>query len=111
MRTHSECSSRPSPGEDSYRVDRLGVRWYGQTDRSGDRTTTTVRNMAENDLVGIHEIAKMGGVSSQAVSNWRKRYLNFPPPIVELRMGPIFKRPRIKAWLYEHDRRSGKTKS
>lgn len=54
-----------------------------------------------HDLVGMAEIAEMveGGISTQAILNWRNRYPSFPKPIVVLRMGPIFYRPDIQKWL------------
>lgn len=55
--------------------------------------------LAEDDLVGINEIADMAGVSRQAVANWRKRFPNFPTPLTELKAGPIFRSRQIKAWL------------
>jgi chromosome partitioning protein len=52
-----------------------------------------------SDLVGINEIAEMAGVSRQAVANWRARFASFPPPIAELRSGPVFSRSQVRAWL------------
>ena len=46
--------------------------------------------MHDEDLIGISEIAKIAGVSRQAVANWRKRSSNFPSPIAELASGPHF---------------------
>ena len=54
--------------------------------------------MAE-DLVGIFEIAEMAGVSRQAVANWRARFSNFPPAVVDLRSGPVFRRDQVRQWL------------
>ena len=53
----------------------------------------------EQDLVGINEIAEIAGVSKQAVANWRARFPGFPPPIAELKSGPVFRRSQIRAWL------------
>lgn len=55
--------------------------------------------MFDEELVGIHEIAEMAGVSSQAVVNWRTRHPNFPEPEAELRAGPVFRRGQVRAWL------------
>ena len=56
--------------------------------------------MTENDdLVGVFEIAKMAGVSSAAVANWRSRFDDFPGPVVVLRSGPVFKRAQVRRWL------------
>jgi predicted DNA-binding transcriptional regulator AlpA len=49
--------------------------------------------------VGVAEIAKMAGVTSAAVCNWRKRYLTFPKPVVDLRLGPVWSHFEISYWL------------
>ena len=59
----------------------------------------------EHDLVGINEIAVMGGVSSQAVANWRVRSSDFPQPLKELASGPVFRRTQVRAWLKRNNRR------
>ena len=55
--------------------------------------------MQESDLVGLHEIAEIAGVSSPAVANWRKRNIDFPKPVAELKSGPVFRAYEIRAWL------------
>ena len=55
--------------------------------------------MRADDLLGISEIAKIAGVSRQAVANWRKRSSDFPRPIAELASGPIFRRSHVRVWL------------
>ena len=52
-----------------------------------------------DDLVGISEIAEMAGVKSAAVSNWRTRFDDFPPPLVMLRSGPVFSRSQVRRWI------------
>ena len=61
--------------------------------------------MPEMDLIGLHEIAAMAGYTPSAVANWRKRFTDFPAPIVELKSGPVFQGAHVRAWL---DRRNGK---
>jgi chromosome partitioning protein len=51
------------------------------------------------ELVGISEIAQMGRVSRAAVTNWRSRHADFPPPVAELQAGPVFERDQVKQWL------------
>jgi chromosome partitioning protein len=53
----------------------------------------------QEDLVGIHEIAELAGVTRAAVANWRTRRQDFPAPIAELRSGPVFRRAEIRRWL------------
>src|SRR5258708_1562783 len=50
------------------------------------------------DLVGTAEVAELLGVTKQTLSNWRSRGSSFPPPIAELRSGPVWKRDDIAAW-------------
>lgn len=52
-----------------------------------------------HDIVGVNEVAQMGGVSRQAVANWRARFSDFPKPIADLASGPIFVRSQVRAWL------------
>ena len=52
------------------------------------------------DLVGVTEIAQRAGVASiNVVYMWRKRHANFPPPYVELAMGPVWLWESVAAWL------------
>ena len=55
--------------------------------------------MKQEDLVGIYEIAKLAGVSTSAVANWRSRHADFPPPVSELKSGPVFDLGQVKKWL------------
>jgi chromosome partitioning protein len=51
------------------------------------------------DLVGISEIARLAGVTRQAVANWRNRYPSFPQPAAVLKSGPVWEREGIVQWL------------
>lgn len=55
--------------------------------------------LAEDDLIGINEIAEIAGVSRQAVANWRARFADFPKPLTELKAGPVFRTRQVKIWL------------
>ena len=55
--------------------------------------------LRDGDLIGISEIARIAGVSPQAVANWRRRAKDFPSPIAELASGPIFWLSHIRTWL------------
>jgi chromosome partitioning protein len=59
----------------------------------------------ETEVVGVQEIAEIAGVTKQAVTNWRARFPDFPPPLAELGSGPVFDRDRVRAWLLK--RRKG----
>jgi hypothetical protein len=50
-------------------------------------------------LIGIYEIAEIANVSPSAVANWRKRFPDFPAPLVDLKSGPVFAENQIKLWL------------
>lgn len=49
-------------------------------------------------IMGIAEIANCFQVSPAAVTNWRKRYEDFPKPIAILKAGPIFQKEEIEKW-------------
>jgi hypothetical protein len=55
--------------------------------------------MTKPTLIGIYEIAEIANVSPSAVANWRKRFPDFPAPIVELKSGPVFGDNQVKLWL------------
>ena len=50
-------------------------------------------------LIGVFEIAELANVSPSAVANWRKRFSDFPAPIVELKSGPVYSENTVKLWL------------
>ena len=50
-------------------------------------------------IVGVSEIAQKAGVTSAAVSNWRKRYDDFPAPKSDLSSGPVFDESEIDVWI------------
>ena len=55
--------------------------------------------MAQDNLVGVGEIAGIAKVSRQAVANWRLRYEHFPKPLQQLQSGPVWDRETIEAWV------------
>jgi chromosome partitioning protein len=55
--------------------------------------------MADDELVGVNEVAAMAKVSKQAVANWRARSPDFPRPIADLASGPVFRRSQVRSWL------------
>ncbi|WP_157434096.1 MULTISPECIES: N-6 DNA methylase [Actinoalloteichus] len=44
-------------------------------------------------------IARLAGVGRAAVSNWRRRYPQFPQPVGGTRSSPTFSRIAVEAWL------------
>lgn len=55
--------------------------------------------VASENLVSIEEIAELGKVTRQAITNWRVRYDNFPPPVQTLQSGPVWERETVEAWV------------
>ena len=52
-----------------------------------------------DDPVGVAEIARRAGTSPGMVRNWRRRHADFPIPLAELAMGPVWDWPEVEAWL------------
>ncbi len=50
------------------------------------------------------EIARIAGVGRAAVSNWRKRYGDFPPPVGGSTTSPTFALVAVERWLAANDR-------
>jgi hypothetical protein len=55
--------------------------------------------MSDVNLIGLHEIATLANVTPSAVANWRKRFADFPAPVVDLKSGPVFRGTQIQIWL------------
>jgi type I restriction enzyme M protein len=54
----------------------------------------------DDQLVGVGEIAKLAGVTSAAVANWRARGTRgFPAPLHEGKNGPLYRLVEVLAWL------------
>ena len=60
----------------------------------------------ENNIVGISEIAEMAKVTSQVISNWRRRYDDFPKPAQNLQSGPVWNREVVEMWLKQKEGRT-----
>lgn len=50
------------------------------------------------DLMGVHEIAELLGVSRQRVDELSRTRDDFPAPIETLKSGRIWQRSDIEAW-------------
>ncbi len=53
----------------------------------------------QNARVTVSEIAQLAGVSVSAVSNWRKRYADFPVPVEGTAAGDFFALNDVLVWL------------
>jgi hypothetical protein len=49
------------------------------------------------DLIGLTEIAEMYSVTKNVASGWTRKD-TFPPPAVQLRMGPAWDRKKVIEW-------------
>ncbi|KZB85227.1 N-6 DNA methylase [Amycolatopsis regifaucium] len=57
--------------------------------------------MEEQATVSAADIAHIAGVGRAAVSNWRRRYGDFPPPVGGTASSPLFSLPAVEKWLRE----------
>ena len=57
------------------------------------------RRLDVDKLVGTAEIASRLGIkNSETVHDWRRRYPEFPQPVVRLRVGLIWYWPDVERW-------------
>ncbi len=57
------------------------------------------RQVDSDDLVGAAEIAQRLGVNrSQTIHVWRRRYPDFPQPVVHLQQALVFSWAEVEAW-------------
>nr|WP_062337402.1 N-6 DNA methylase [Herbidospora sakaeratensis] len=60
--------------------------------------------MSEDVLVSAADIARLADVGRAAVSNWRKRFDDFPQPAGGTASSPAFLLADVECWLRAHDR-------
>lgn len=53
--------------------------------------------MNNTDLLGLSEIAELYGVHRNTANNW-SRQRDFPLPIAQLKMGPVWSKAEVVAW-------------
>jgi hypothetical protein len=53
----------------------------------------------EHDEITAAAIARLAGVGRAAVSNWRRRYPEFPQPVGGTPTSPMFSRAEVEEWL------------
>lgn len=62
--------------------------------------------LGEGDtLVSLADAAKMAGVTRPAVSNWRRRYDDFPEPVEETGTTSLFRLADLSRWMHKHGKR------
>jgi len=55
--------------------------------------------LGEREEITAAAIARLAGVGRAAVSNWRRRYPDFPEPVGGSPNSPTFDRAEVEAWL------------
>ncbi|NRQ30634.1 N-6 DNA methylase [Nonomuraea sp. NN258] len=60
--------------------------------------------MQDDVLVNAIDIARMADVGRAAVSNWRKRFDDFPQPVGGTASSPAFSLSEVEQWLRDHGR-------
>ena len=63
--------------------------------------------VGEDALVGVSDIAEMAQVKRSAVSNWPKRYKDFPSPRMVTSSGALYDSAEVERWLIESGKVSG----
>ena len=64
--------------------------------------------VVELELLGVHEIAEMLGVSRQRVNELARSSLGFPKPVARLAAGRIWLKEDVEKWAATWERRSGR---
>lgn len=52
--------------------------------------------------VAANDIARLANVGRAAVSNWRRRYPDFPKPVAGTAASPLYALTEVEAWLIRH---------
>ncbi|WP_440072301.1 N-6 DNA methylase [Streptosporangium sp. OZ121] len=60
--------------------------------------------MHDEVMVNAADIARLADVGRAAVSNWRKRFDDFPRPVGGTASSPAFSLAEVETWLRRHDR-------
>lgn len=61
-------------------------------------------NPAHKRQISLSRVAEMSNRTSQAVSNWRKRFADFPAPVAGTDRRPLFDFDEMITWLQANDR-------
>lgn len=56
-------------------------------------------------LVGMTEIADRAGVQANTVKVWRQRHADFPEPIAQLAIGPVWSWHDVEPWVERQKQR------
>ncbi|RAO51541.1 Site-specific DNA-methyltransferase (adenine-spe cific) [Micromonospora saelicesensis] len=58
----------------------------------------------EGATVATADVARLAGVGRAAVSNWRRRFPDFPQPVGGSSASPLFDLRQVEFWLGRHDK-------
>jgi predicted DNA-binding transcriptional regulator AlpA len=77
--------------------------WYTSLTEARDENETLRQELAEaralvEHLAGLTDLAARYGVTKQAISNWSRRYADFPEPILTLSAGSLWDEREVTAW-------------
>lgn len=56
----------------------------------------------DDELMTGAEVARLANVGRAAVSNWKKRFADFPQDCGEPGMPPLYRRSDVESWLEKH---------
>lgn len=65
---------------------------------------------APTSKITLAEIAELAAVGRSAVSNWRRRFNDFPQPVAGSTSNPLFDQQAVEEWLRQTDRYVGNTR-
>jgi len=60
--------------------------------------------MSGDTMVSAADIARLADVGRAAVSNWRKRFDDFPQPVGGTATSPLFSLSEVETWARRHDK-------
>ncbi|WP_017585967.1 N-6 DNA methylase [Nocardiopsis ganjiahuensis] len=66
------------------------------------REEAEYRPPAGQALLGASDIARLTGVKRPAVSNWRRRFGDFPEPVAGAASQPLFSLEQVREWCRKH---------
>ena len=66
--------------------------------------TEAEKSAPEEATVGASDIARLANVGRAAVSNWRRRFPDFPAPVGGSAASPLYSLAEVEAWLSQHGR-------
>lgn len=70
----------------------------------------TIINETPSSKITLAEIADLAAVGRSAVSNWRRRFNDFPQPVAGSASNPLFDQQAVEQWLRQTDRYVGNTR-